>query len=170
MINLNELKAKARKIKLLLTDVDGVLTDGGVYFSDQGESLKRFNIRDGMGVRRLKELRGIDTGILTGEKSPSVRLRAEKLEIEELHLGADDKAPLVKAIAKRRGLALDEVAFIGDDVNDLEAMKLVGFTACPGDGFAQVRNSVHYVCRENGGHGAFRELAEFILAAHETTP
>lgn len=165
MNSLAELKARARKIKLLLTDVDGVLTDGGVYFTDQGELMKRFNIRDGMGVRRLKDHLGIDTGILTGEKSPSVRLRAEKLKIEELHLGADDKAPLVKAIAKRRGLDLDQVAFIGDDVNDLEAMRLVGLTACPADGFAEVRDFVNYVCRADGGHGAFREFAEFIFAA-----
>ncbi len=165
--NVGALRTRAAKIKLLLTDVDGVLTDGGVYYSDQGEAMKRFHIPDGMGVVRLRELAGIETGIITGEKSESVRRRAERLKIEELHLGANPKAPLVAAIAKRRGLQLFELAYLGDDVNDLGAMALVGFTACPRDGFSQVRDVVHYVCQKEGGRGAFREVAEFLIAAQK---
>lgn len=161
-----ELEKKAVKIRLVLTDVDGVLTDGGVYYSENGEVMKRFHIPDGMGVKRLRTA-GIETGIITGELSPSVKMRAQKLQIEELHLGAEPKAPIVENIAKKRGLDLLEIAYIGDDVNDLGAMALVGFTACPGDGFIQVREQVDYVCEKRGGYGAFREVAEYLLAAQK---
>lgn len=161
------LKEKARKIKLVLTDNDGVLTDNGVYYSDEGERFKRFSIRDGMGVERLKKLCGIETGIVTGELSGSVKKRAEKLHITELHLGIKDKAALLKDILERKGLAAEQVAFIGDDVNDLAIMAGVGFTACPGDAMAQVSKKADYICENKGGNGAFREFAEFIIASHE---
>jgi len=159
-----EITAKARRIKLVLTDSDGVLTDGGVYYSGQGEELKRFNIRDGMGVERLRKL-GIATGIVTGELSPSVARRAEKLQISELHLGVKDKAALLPAILARLGLEPAEVAFIGDDTNDVEIMGLVGLAACPADATAFARHAAHYHCATPGGHGCFRELAELIIAS-----
>ena len=118
-----ELKEKGLKIKLLLTDVDGVLTDNGVYYSERGEELKQFSIRDGMGVERLRNLAGIDTGIVTGETSPSVARRAEKLAIKELHLGIKNKPACVEEILTANGLDWEEIAFIGDDVNDLEVLK-----------------------------------------------
>ena len=111
-------------IKLLLTDVDGVLTDGGVYYSENGEQLKKFSIRDGMGVERLRKIAGIETGIITGEKSGSVVKRAEKLNITELHLGIKDKGSLLEEILKRKNLLATEVAFIGDDVNDIEILNI----------------------------------------------
>src|SRR6185437_13687835 len=122
----NMLTEKLSRIKLLLTDCDGVLTDGGVYYGKNGEELKKFFIRDGMAVERLRNLAGVETGIVTGELSPSVTKRAEKLKITELHLGAKDKPAIVKEILNRLNLQSEEVAFIGDDVNDLEVMKLVG--------------------------------------------
>ena len=157
-------KERALKIKLLLTDVDGVLTDNGVYYGEQGEVFKRFSIRDGMGVERLRKLCGIDTGIVTGELSPSVSRRAEKLQITQLHLGVKDKPGRLNEIIAAAGLSWEELAFIGDDVNDLEVLGKVGLSACPGDAMAQVSGIVHYRCTAVGGHGAFREFAEWIIA------
>ena len=115
----SDIALRARQVKLVITDCDGVLTDGGVYYSARGEELKRFNIRDGMGVERLWKLAGIETGIITGENSPSVARRAKKLGIIECHLGAKDKAAKVGAILESRNLSAREVAYLGDDVNDL---------------------------------------------------
>ena len=163
-MKLSNLVAKARRIRLVLTDCDGVLTDGGVYYSERGEEMKRFNIRDGMGVERLRQL-GIATGIVTGELSPSVRTRAAKLRIEELHLGIKDKPACLREILARTGLTAEEVAFIGDDTNDVEILGLVGFAACPADATAFALAVADFRCQTPGGHGCFRELAEFIIAA-----
>jgi 3-deoxy-D-manno-octulosonate 8-phosphate phosphatase (KDO 8-P phosphatase) len=157
-------KEKAKKIKLLLTDVDGVLTDNGVYYGESGEVLKRFSIRDGMGVERLRTLCGIDTGIVTGELSPSVARRAEKLHITQLHLGIKDKLGRLEEILRGGGWSWEELAFIGDDVNDLEVLQRVGLSACPGDAMAAVSEVVQYRCVAKGGHGAFREFAEWIIS------
>jgi 3-deoxy-D-manno-octulosonate 8-phosphate phosphatase (KDO 8-P phosphatase) len=156
-------KVKAQRIKLLLTDVDGVLTDNGVYYGESGEILKRFSIRDGMGVERLRKLCGIETGIVTGELSPSVARRAEKLQIVQLHLGVKDKLGKLHELMAKEGLTWEELAFIGDDVNDLAVLEKVGFSACPGDAMAAVSRVVHYRCTERGGYGAFREFAEYII-------
>jgi 3-deoxy-D-manno-octulosonate 8-phosphate phosphatase (KDO 8-P phosphatase) len=156
---------RARHVKLVLTDCDGVLTDGGVYYSATGEELKRFNIRDGMGVERLRNLAGIETGIVTGENSPSVVQRAKKLGIVECHLGAKDKAATVLAILVRRKLRAEEVAYLGDDVNDLPAFAIVGLTSCPSDAIEEVKTVANLVLEKPGGHGAFREFAEMVLQA-----
>jgi YrbI family 3-deoxy-D-manno-octulosonate 8-phosphate phosphatase len=156
-------KEKAQKIKLLLTDVDGVLTDNGVYYGENGEVMKRFSIRDGMGVERLRKIAGIDTGIVTGELSPSVARRAEKLQITHLYLGVKDKLGRLNEIIATHGLSWEEIAFIGDDVNDLEVLQRVGLSACPADAMEDVSDIVHYHCRERGGYGAFREFAEYII-------
>jgi YrbI family 3-deoxy-D-manno-octulosonate 8-phosphate phosphatase len=156
---------KAGRIQLLITDCDGVLTDGGVYYSEQGEVLKKFNIRDGMGVERLRRLAEVETGIISGELSLSIRRRAEKLGIEECHLGVKYKSEIVQAIAARRDIPLKAIAYIGDDVNDLEAFSLVGLCACPNDALSEVKARADYVCRLKGGEGAFREFGEVIIAA-----
>ena len=161
------LAKKARKIKLVLTDNDGVLTDTGVYYSDDGEMLKRFSIRDGMGVERLRKILEIETGIITGELSGSVKKRAEKLEIKELHLGVKDKPNLLKQILRENKLKVENIAFIGDDVNDIELINLVGLTAAPADAMPDVKKIVDYVCEEKGGNGAFREFAELIIALNK---
>lgn len=161
-MNLNE---RAKRIKLLLTDCDGVLTDCGVYYGDNGEVLKKFNIRDGMGVERLRKLANIETGIITGEVSPSVVKRAEKLQITELHLGAKDKILILEQIMKSQNLLFENIAYIGDDVNDIEIMQKVGLTACPADAFIFTKNAAHYICETKGGEGCFREFAELIIAS-----
>lgn len=164
-VNPANLEAIARQIRLVLTDCDGVLTDGGVYYSARGEEMKRFCIRDGMGVERLRQLCGIETGIVTGESSISVAKRAEKLKIHELHLYVKDKAAKVREIAERLQVQLAEIAYIGDDTNDIEIMRIVGLPVCPADATIFARKEAIWVCENKGGQGAFRDLAEFIIAA-----
>jgi YrbI family 3-deoxy-D-manno-octulosonate 8-phosphate phosphatase len=167
-LNINDmLTAKLSQIKLLLTDCDGVLTDGGVYYGEAGEELKKFDIRDGMGVERLRNLAGVQTGIITGELSPSVIKRAEKLKITELHLGVKDKPAVLKEILSRLDVKAEEVAYIGDDVNDLEVMKLVGVSICPANAISFVKDTAQIVCESNGGSGCFREVAEMIILAQK---
>ncbi len=156
---------KLSQIKLLLTDCDGVLTDGGVYYGESGEELKKFDIRDGMGVERMRNLADVQTGIVTGELSPSVAKRAEKLKITELHLGVKDKPAALKAIISRLGLTADQVGFIGDDTNDLEVMKMVGVSFCPANAISFIKEVASVVCQNNGGDGCFREVAEMIISA-----
>ncbi len=158
-----ELQRRASGIRLLLTDVDGVLTDNGVYYSERGEEMKRFSIRDGMGVERLRKIADIDTGIVTGETSPSVARRAEKLNIKELHLGIKNKAGRVEEIIAANKLRWEEVAYIGDDVNDLEVLMKAGLSACPADAMAAVMAVADYRCENKGGYGAFREFAEWLI-------
>jgi 3-deoxy-D-manno-octulosonate 8-phosphate phosphatase (KDO 8-P phosphatase) len=165
-----DLTHRAQAIRFLLTDSDGVLTDNGVYYSAQGEEMKRFSIRDGMGVERLRKFAGIEVGIITGERSGPVQKRAEKLHIEELHLGIKDKPAVLQAILERHDLSPEEVAYIGDDTNDVEIMKLVGLAACPADATPFARQVAHYICPSRGGYGAFRDFAEFIIAAKLALP
>ena len=162
------LEERARKISLLLADCDGVLTDGGVYYSERGEEMKRFSIRDGMGVERLRTLAGVDVGIVTGENSGVVARRAEKLRIIELHLGVKNKLASIHNILTRLGLTPAQVAYIGDDTNDVEIMQQVGLTACPADALPQVKELADYICARHGGHGAFREFAELIISAKQS--
>lgn len=158
------LKDKAEKIKVILTDVDGVLTDTGIYYGQEGESLKRFSIRDGMGVERLRKYAGIETIIITGENSATVRTRAEKLKIKEFYLGVKKKEEVLEIIKKKNGFEKENIAYIGDDSNDYEVMKLVEFTATPADGMNFIKDISDYVCETKAGYGAFREFAELILA------
>ncbi|MEA5258509.1 HAD hydrolase family protein [Arcicella aquatica] len=156
---------KAKHIKLLITDCDGVLTDAGVYYGENGEVLKKFNIRDGMGVERLRKSVNVETAIITGEVSPSVVKRAEKLKITELHLGIKDKLAILTQIMVSRNLTKNNIAYIGDDVNDIEIMQNVGLTACPNDAISFTKEVADYICENKGGEGCFREFAELIIAA-----
>ena len=158
------LKAKLEKIKIVLTDNDGVLTDTGVYFSKDGEEFKRFSIRDGMGVERLRKYAGVETIIITGEESGSVRARAEKLKMKEYYLGVKKKEEVLSEIMRKNSVTPDEIAFVGDDSNDFEIMKLIGFKATPADGMSFIKELCDYVCENKGGNGAFREVAELIIA------
>lgn len=161
-----ELKSRASRIKLVLSDNDGVFTDNGVYYSERGEEFKRFSIRDGMGVERLRE-HGVETSIMTGEMSPSLVKRAEKLHIKHLYLGVKNKQLRLQDVLRETGADVSEIAYIGDDVNDLGIMNAIapsGLVACPGDGMYLVEPSVHYRCTALGGRGAFREYAELIIS------
>lgn len=151
-----------RQIRLFATDVDGVLTDAGMYYSESGDEWKKFNTRDGMGIKLLQKA-GLITAIVTQERTRLVARRAEKLAIPELHQGVIDKLAVIRDMAERHGISLCHIAYIGDDVNDIEALKAVGFSATPADGLPQVRKVVDHVCQLKGGEGAVRELAEMIL-------
>ncbi len=164
---MDDLIQKARKIQLLLSDCDGVMTDGGVYYSARGEEMKRFSIRDGMGLERLRKLTGVDFGIMTGEDTGSVKQRAEKLQITERHFGIKDKFACTKEIIQRKMISLEQVAYIGDDVNDVEVMRQVGLAACPADATPFAKEVAHYICESKGGYGALRDFIEFIIRAKE---
>ena len=156
--------SRLKQIRLFATDVDGVLTDAGMYYSESGDEWKKFNTRDGMGIKLLQKA-GIITAIVTQERTKLMARRAEKLTIPEVHQGVMDKLSLLREMAARHGLSLKQVAYIGDDVNDLEALKAVGFSATPADGMPQVAATVDYVCSKKGGEGAVREIIEMILDA-----
>jgi 3-deoxy-D-manno-octulosonate 8-phosphate phosphatase (KDO 8-P phosphatase) len=156
--------SRLKRIRLFATDVDGVLTDAGMYYSESGEELKKFNTRDGMGIKLLQRA-GLITAIVTQERTKLVARRGEKLMIPEVHQGVMDKLLLVREMAERHALSMDQVAYIGDDINDLATLKAVGFSATPADGLPQVVAAVDYVCTKKGGEGAVREMIEMILQA-----
>ena len=156
--------AKAAKVRLVFSDVDGVLTDGGMYYGVKGEALKRFNTRDGMGVELLGRA-NIEVVLVTGEETAIVARRAAKLNIGEVHQGIKDKRGTVETVAAARGFGPEVLAFIGDDLNDLEAIRYCGFGATVADGVDAVKSIADYVCVRKGGEGAFREFAELILTA-----
>lgn len=153
------------KIKLFLCDVDGTFTDGGMYYSENGDELKKFNTRDGMGFQLLRES-GIKTGIITSEDTRIVERRAKKLKVDFLCQGKRDggKLAVAKSICQQMGITLDEVAYIGDDINCLELLKEVGIAACPADASESVKSlpSIH-VMQKKGGEGCVREFIEHII-------
>lgn len=153
-----------QQIRLFATDLDGVLTDGGMYYGESGDEWKKFNTRDGMGIKLLQRA-GFITAIVTQERTKLVARRAEKLAIPELHQGVMEKLSCVRDMAARHGLTLSQVAYVGDDINDLETLKAVGFSATPADGMPQVAAVVDYICQKKGGEGAVREIIEMILEA-----
>ena len=160
-----EAAARAARIALVISDNDGVMTDATVYVSARGEEMKVYSVRDGMGVERLRE-RGIATAILTREQPALIAARATKLELRYLWTGVRDKHAQLARILDETQLSLDQLAYIGDDLNDLEiitAVGEVGLTAAPADAMPRVRQAVHYVCDAPGGRGAFRDLAEWLL-------
>ena len=156
------IKSKCKKIKLVLTDVDGVLTDGGRYYSEKGEIVKRFHVRDGMGINILLR-NGIKTAIVTKENSKIVKKWAKEMNISKTYSGIKNKEKELEKICKFYKILPDEVAFIGDDVNDIELMKKVGFSVTPSDGILQAKKIANYICKSSGGNGALREMIDVIL-------
>lgn len=157
--NFDELKRKAANIKIFLTDSDGCLTDGGMYYSEQGDEMKKFNTKDGMGFRLLRE-KGIITGIITGEDVDMVRRRGAKLKMPEVHCGIENKLEAVKAICEKYKCTLENVAYVGDDINDVEVLKKVGFGISVADGQKSARDVSDYVTVKKGGKGAIREVVD----------
>ncbi|RZD37239.1 MAG: 3-deoxy-D-manno-octulosonate 8-phosphate phosphatase [Thaumarchaeota archaeon] len=151
---MNQNLTKIKKIKLLLSDVDGVLTDGGMYYSNSGEFLKKFNTRDAF---------GIPTILITRENSIIVKKRAAKIKVKELFSGIMEKEKLLEKISKKYNLSFSEIAYIGDDLNDLKIIKKIGFSASPNDAVNYVRKNVDYICKCNGGNGALREFIDYII-------
>ncbi len=154
---------KLNSIEVIFTDVDGVLTDGGLYYNSKGLELKKFNVKDGMGVIRLRN-EGFKVGIISSDDSEIIKVRAAKLNMDFIITGCFEKENYLKDFCETEQIGFENVAYIGDDVNDLEIIKLVGFSAAPEDAVAEIISSVDYVCRTKGGTGAFREFADLILA------
>lgn len=155
-----------KKIKVFLSDVDGTLTDAGMYYSQSGEELKKFNTRDGKGFELLRKA-GIKTGIITSEDTLIVERRSKKMKLDYLFQGLEHKGKLDIAleICKIEGISLEEIAYIGDDVNCIELLESVGLSACPNDSVSKVKNIENInIMSKNGGYGAVREFSEMILS------
>ena len=159
-----DLTVKANKIKLVATDIDGVWTDARMYFTPDGELMKSFSTYDGVAVAMLKK-RGIIVAILTGENSDIVKARAEKLKIDEVYVNEHEKLKRLTYLSKKYEISMEEVAYIGDDVNDLEVLGAVGLSAMAGNSPILDQFSPDYTTTRHGGNGAFREFADIILNA-----
>jgi len=151
------------EIKMFLTDCDGTLTDGGMYYTVNGEEMKKFNTRDGAGLRMLKE-RGIITGIITGETAESVKRRGEKIGVDEIIIGSINKVEDVKYLCNKYSVSIENVVFVGDDLNDYDVMLGCGFRACPVDAVENIRSICDYISPYKGGQGVIRDVADIILA------
>lgn len=147
---------------MLILDVDGVLTDGGIYYTANGDEMKRFHIHDGYGMLKLRRA-GISAAILTGRVSSIVERRARDLGISEVHQNLENKLEIYEMLKAKYGLTDREVAYIGDDEFDLPVLERVGFSAAPANAMESVKKKVHYVCSKNGGEGAVREVIELLL-------
>ena len=159
-----ELLLKAQGIRVVFFDVDGVLTDGGLYFSEHGESIKRFNALDGHGIKLLQRA-GITPAVITGRDSRALRLRLTALGIEHAHFGTEDKRPAAEIILKALGLEWQQAAGMGDDWPDLPVLTRCAFACAPANAQTEVLAQAHYVTQKQGGRGAVRELCDLLLVA-----
>jgi len=157
-------KERAQKIKMIIMDVDGTLTDGSLLILPDGEELKSYNVKDGTGIL-LAQLAGLKTAIITGKFSKSLEKRAEKLQIKEVYQGIFDKKRTLKKIQDKNNLKEEQIAYIGDDLGDLEVIQSVGLAAAVADAHPEIREHSHFICNNPGGKGAVREFIEFILSA-----
>jgi len=149
-------------IKLVITDIDGVWTDGSMYYDNHGNELKRFNTKDSAGVMMLREL-NIPLAIITGEDVPLVKRRAEKLKVTYLFMGVRNKLLVANNLCKDLGITMDEIAFIGDDINDVPLLRAVGLSATPANAEEYVRKEAIWRLEKKGGDGVFREFIERIV-------
>ncbi len=162
-------RARAKKIRLLLLDVDGVLTDGTLSYGGNNEESKSFNTQDGFGIRLLQEA-GIGVGVITARKSALVQRRAEELRMSHIYQGIADKMTAFKEITENSGLKPFEIAYMGDDWLDLTILQRVGLAVSPANGVPEVRETVHYITEHSGGHGAVRDCCNFIMEAQNLLP
>ena len=165
-MKMEKLKEKLQNIKLLAMDVDGTLTDKGVYYSTEGLALKRFSVHDGMGVSLLNQS-NIETMIISSDESEIPIKRAEKLKITYRVVAARRKSVEITKILLSSEIKFQEVAYIGDDINDIEAMEMCGFSACPSDATEEVKKVVDFISDFPSGNGAVRQICEMILKAQE---
>lgn len=150
-------------IKMLVMDVDGTLTDGHIYIGADGEMMKAFHVQDGYAIAHILPEEGITPVIITGRSSKIVERRAAELKITHLHQGVSDKLSKLKEVAAELDVTAAEIAYIGDDLNDLDCIRFCGYTACPADAVAKVHEEVDYVCKRDGGRGAVREFIDEFL-------
>lgn len=163
----DELMARAKQVKLLLFDVDGVLTDGRLYIDNRGEEYKAFNSRDGHGLKMLQR-NGVDVGIITGRRSEIVSHRTRELGIRHVRQGCADKLPVYEELVRELKLDHAQVGFVGDDIVDLPIMLRVGLAICPQDGHFLVKRHSHWVAPSDGGRGCARDSCELLMLAHGT--
>ena len=156
MSNLN----LSENIKMVVTDCDGCLTDGGMYYSENGDEMKKFNTKDGAALAKLRN-QGIITGIITGENRALNQRRADKLKLDFIIQGVTDKFKALSEECIARNIMLDNVLYIGDDINDLEVISKVGFSACPADAIDEIIRVAGYVSKRNGGCGAVRDIVDY---------
>lgn len=159
-----------QRIRLLVLDVDGTMTDGRLYYGAQGEALKAFDVRDGHGLRLLQTHGGVKLAVLTGRNAELSAQRCRELSIEIVVGHSRDKGAAIEEMARSAGVTLGETAFMGDDVNDLPALRKVAFSCAPRDAAKEVRREVAWVSERKAGRGAVRELCELLLAAKATWP
>jgi len=159
-----ELLLAAQGIKVAFFDIDGVLTDGGLLFTDEGETLKRFNILDGLGIKLLQRA-GITPAVVTGRDSAPLRKRLQALGVTNVHYGTEDKRPAAESVLAQLGLDWSQAAAIGDDWPDLPVLRRCAFPVAPANGHAEVRAAARYVTQAAGGHGAAREFCDVLLVA-----
>ena len=152
------------QIKIVMSDVDGVLTDGGMFYSKTGEAMKKFHTRDGMAIELLRN-NNIKTIFISKENSQIVKQRAKKIKPALTFFGILHKEKILEKICRKFNITNNEIAYIGDDINDLKIMELVGFSATPNDGIEDVKKIAHYVCKRKGGEGVLREVADLILSS-----
>ncbi|MBI5420279.1 MAG: HAD-IIIA family hydrolase [Deltaproteobacteria bacterium] len=153
---------KAARVRLFLLDVDGVLTDGGIVFDGDGREIKRFHVRDGHGIKMIQRA-GVEVGIITGRTSEVVNVRAKELGIALVRQGATDKVAAWREILLEKGISAEETAYVGDDIVDVPLLRQVGFSAAVADAESEVLVAVDFVSSRAGGHGAVREIIEFVL-------
>ncbi|MEN3028132.1 MAG: HAD-IIIA family hydrolase [Aquificaceae bacterium] len=157
-----ELRERAVRLKLLLLDVDGVLTDGRLFYTPKGEEIKVFHVRDGLGIK-LAQRAGLVVGVISGRNSRALLNRLEELGIEEVHLGFSHKLPVLEEMLRRLSLSYEQVAFLGDDLVDLPLLRRVGFPMVVADAPEELKKQALYTTSAKGGEGAVREAIEFLL-------
>lgn len=158
------IKRKAQMVKFILTDGDGVLNDGSFSFDVEGNEVSKYSLRDVQAVKRLRELAGVEVGLINDRDSHSLEQLALKMGIRQVHLSVEDKELTLLDIIKKLSLKLEEVLYIGDEVEDIKAMEKAGLSACPLDAVYEARNTADYVCNSCGGNGVLREVSELIIA------
>ena len=158
------LNSNLSDINVVITDIDGTLTDGGMYYATSGETFKRFHVQDGLGVKLLQAI-GVPVAIISADRSSTTINRAKKLDIEHCYVGVDDKVLVLKSVCEKLGQTPNHVAYLGDDLQDFDVMKCVGYPVAVGNAHALIKTIASYVCQKSGGEGAFREFSERLIVA-----
>lgn len=163
-----ELRALAKNIKLVAFDIDGVMTDGSLSFSEDGKEIKTYNAKDGLGVVMLSKA-GLITSVITARNNNTVKLRAEILDIKELYMGQKNKTEALSELIEKYNLKPSEIAYMGDDLPDICVLEKVGLKCCPNDAVDEVKKNCNFISTHGGGRGAVRELCDYILSAKNIT-
>lgn len=163
---MEDLKKRASKIKLLVFDVDGVMTDGSITYDENGVEYKTFNAKDGHGLAKMLKY-GFLTAVITGRKNGTVERRAQDLRFSEVYQGVKNKLPILEAIMQKYELDFTQVAYMGDDEPDIPILEKVAISACPADAVSRVKNICNFISEKDGGRGAVRELCDFIFDSQD---